>query len=58
LSNIIESANFDGLPLLTVFVVVTAALNLIVPAAVAKWAILAPIFVPLFMKLNVAPDAV
>jgi aminobenzoyl-glutamate transport protein len=58
LADIIESANFHGLPLLIVFVVVTAALNLIIPAAIAKWAILAPIFVPLFMKLNVAPDAV
>jgi aminobenzoyl-glutamate transport protein len=58
LADIIESANFHGLPLLIVFVVVTAVLNLIIPAAIAKWAILAPIFVPLFMKLNVAPDAV
>jgi aminobenzoyl-glutamate transport protein len=41
-----------------VFVLVTALVNLIIPAAIAKWAILAPIFVPLFMQLHVAPDAV
>jgi aminobenzoyl-glutamate transport protein len=58
LSDIIESVNFGSLPLLIVFIVVTAVVNLIIPAAIAKWAILAPIFVPLFLKLNVAPDVV
>ncbi len=58
LSDIIESANMGSLPLLIVFVVITAVVNLIIPAAIAKWAILAPIFVPLFLKLNVAPDIV
>ena len=56
--DIIESANLGSLPLLIVFVVITAIVNLIIPASIAKWAILAPIFVPLFMKLNVAPDVV
>ncbi|HEY2619351.1 MAG TPA: AbgT family transporter [Acetobacteraceae bacterium] len=58
LSDIIESANMGSLPLLIVFIVITAVVNLIIPAAIAKWAILAPIFVPLFLKLNVAPDVV
>ncbi len=58
LSDLIENANLGSLPLLIVFVVVTALVNLIIPAAIAKWAILAPIFVPLFMKLHVAPEAV
>ncbi len=58
LSDVIESANLGSLPLLIVFVVITALVNLIIPAAIAKWAILAPIFVPLFLKLNVAPEIV
>ncbi len=58
LADIIEHANMGSLPLLLVFVLVTALVNLIIPAAIAKWAILAPIFVPLFMKLNVAPEVV
>ena len=28
------------------------------PAAIAKWAILAPIFIPLFIRLDVAPQTV
>jgi aminobenzoyl-glutamate transport protein len=43
-----------ALPLLLVFVVV-AIVNLIIPAAIAKGAILAPVIVPLFMKLSVSP---
>jgi aminobenzoyl-glutamate transport protein len=58
LSDVIESVNFGSLPLLIVFVVITAVVDLIIPAAIAKWAILAPIFVPLFLKLNVAPEVV
>jgi aminobenzoyl-glutamate transport protein len=58
LSDVIEHLNMPPLPLLIVFVLVTALVNLIIPAAIAKWAILAPIFVPLFMKLSVAPAVV
>lgn len=58
LSAVIGQANMGALPLLIVFVTVTALVNLVIPAAIAKWAILAPIFVPLFMKLGVSPDLV
>jgi len=58
LADIINSVNLGSLPLLLVFVVVTAIVNLIIPAAIAKWAILAPIFVPLFVKLGVSPETV
>lgn len=58
LGDALKSANLGAVPLLIMFVLVTALLNLIIPAAIAKWAILAPIFVPLFMKLNLAPAAV
>ena len=56
LSDLIEHANMGSLSLLLVFVIATGMVDLIIPAAIAKWAILAPIFVPLFMKLNVAPE--
>ena len=32
--------------------------DFIMPAAIAKWAILAPIFIPLFLRLDVAPQTV
>ena len=40
------------------FIVVVAIIDLLLTGAIAKWAIFAPIFVPLLMKLGVAPEAV
>jgi len=58
LADTVEHSGMGRLPLLIAFVTVTIVVGLIIPAAIAKWAILAPIFVPLFLKLNVAPDLV
>jgi aminobenzoyl-glutamate transport protein len=54
----LESANIGALWLLIGFVLVTWLVNFIMPAAIAKWAILAPIFIPLFLRLDVAPQTV
>ena len=37
-------------------VLLTATVNLLVGSASAKWALLAPIFVPMLMKVNIAPE--
>jgi aminobenzoyl-glutamate transport protein len=54
----LESANIGALWLLVGFMLVTIVVNFIMPAAIAKWAILAPIFIPLFLRLDVAPQTV
>jgi len=46
------------LPLLLGFVFVVGGLDLIMTGAIPKWAIFAPIFVPLLMRLGVEPEAV
>jgi len=38
--------------------IVIILLDFIMPGAVPKWAIFAPIFVPLFIRLGVAPESV
>ncbi len=44
-------------PLLAVlFVLICAFLNLFMGSASAKWVILAPVFVPMFMKLGLSPE--
>jgi len=58
LANILQAANLDAVWLMIGFVIVVLILDLIITGAVPKWAIFAPIFVPLLMKLGVAPDAV
>jgi aminobenzoyl-glutamate transport protein len=54
----LEKAGLGALPLLVGFVVVVAVLDLIMTGAIPKWAIFAPVFVPLLMRLNVDPEAV
>lgn len=58
LARILQQMNLDALWLLIGFVVVVFVLDLIITAAIAKWAIFAPIFVPLLMQLGVEPEAV
>ena len=58
LARILQQMNLDALWLLVGFVVVVFVLDLIITAAIAKWAIFAPIFVPLLMQLGVEPEAV
>ncbi|MEV6969742.1 AbgT family transporter [Hamadaea sp. NPDC051192] len=54
----LESANIGPLWLLIGFIVVTLILDIIIPGVIPKWAIFAPIFVPLFLRLGVAPQTV
>jgi aminobenzoyl-glutamate transport protein len=54
----LESADIGAVWLLLGFVFVAALVNFIMPASIAKWAILAPIFIPLFLRLDVAPQTV
>lgn len=54
----LETLGLGPLPLLIGFVLVVTVLNLIITGIIPKWAIFAPIFVPLLMRLNVHPAAV
>ncbi len=54
----LENAGFGALPLLLGFMVVVGVLDLIMTGAIPKWAIFAPVFVPLLMRLGVDPAAV
>jgi aminobenzoyl-glutamate transport protein len=58
LADILKSANFPALLLLIGFIIVVALIDLLITGAIAKWALFAPIFVPLLMTLSVAPEAV
>lgn len=52
----LKDIGFTGLPLILGFVVFTAFINLFMGSASAKWAIMAPVFVPMLMELNYSPE--
>ncbi|WP_330474485.1 AbgT family transporter [Terrabacter sp. C0L_2] len=58
LADLLESANIGALALLIGFILLVAVIDLIMPGVIPKWAILAPIFIPLFYRLGIAPQTV
>jgi aminobenzoyl-glutamate transport protein len=58
LGDILEDLSVANIFLLLGIIVVTMVVDLIMPAKIAKWAILAPIFIPLMLRLGVEPQTV
>ena len=58
MADTLEQANIGAIPLLIGFILVIMLLNVIIPNVIPKWAIFAPIFIPVFLRLNVAPQTV
>lgn len=52
----IANTNMGVIPLVLLFIVFAACLNMFMGSASAKWAILAPIFIPIFMFLGYSPE--
>ncbi|MFP5417347.1 MAG: AbgT family transporter [Actinomycetes bacterium] len=56
LASLLEQAAIGPIPLLLLFILVILLLDVLMPGSLPKWAIFAPIFVPLFIQLGVAPQ--
>jgi aminobenzoyl-glutamate transport protein len=54
----LEQADVPALLLLVGFILVIVLLDFILPGVVPKWAIFAPVFIPIFARLGVAPQTV
>jgi aminobenzoyl-glutamate transport protein len=55
-ANFLQATGFTGVPLMLMFIVVSMLINLFVGSASAKWAIMAPIFIPMFMLVGYSPE--
>ena len=51
----LKNIGFTGIPLMLSFVLLAAFLNMFMGSASAKWAIMAPVFIPMFMLLGYHP---
>jgi aminobenzoyl-glutamate transport protein len=58
LADVLQRADIGALWLLLLFILVTYLLDIIIPGILPKWAIFAPVFVPLMLQLGVAPQTV
>lgn len=54
-ADLLDAIGFTGFGMLVAVILVTGLINLFVPSGSAKWAILAPVFVPMLMLLGYHP---
>jgi aminobenzoyl-glutamate transport protein len=52
----LKSLGLSAVPLFATFILLTASINLLMGSASAKWALMAPVFVPMFMLLGYSPE--
>jgi aminobenzoyl-glutamate transport protein len=55
-SESLTAIGFTGIPLLVAFILIASIVNLVMGSASAKWALLAPIFVPMLMLMGYSPE--
>jgi aminobenzoyl-glutamate transport protein len=52
----LQAAGLHQVPLFLAFILLSATINLVMGSASAKWALMAPVFVPMFMLLGYPPE--
>lgn len=57
-ANFLKSSGLGAIPLLISFILVSAVINLFIGSASAKWAVMAPVFIPMFMLLGYSPEVI
>jgi aminobenzoyl-glutamate transport protein len=55
-SNFLNKINIGLIPLMILFILFAAFMNLFMGSSSAKWNVLAPVFVPMFMQLGYSPE--
>lgn len=55
-ADVLRSLGMPSIPLFLGFILLTALVNLVMGSASAKWALMAPVFVPMFMLLGYSPE--
>jgi len=55
-AELLQSADIGLIPLVIIFVLFAAFMNFFMGSASAKWAIIGPVFVPIFMLLGYSPE--
>ena len=55
-ANLLSAVDLGAIPTLVLFILFSAVVNLIMVSATAKWAFMAFIFVPMFVRMGISPD--
>lgn len=52
----LQTANLSLIPLVILFIILSGFINMFMGSASAKWAIMGPVFIPMFMLLGYSPE--
>ncbi|MEM0967329.1 MAG: AbgT family transporter [Verrucomicrobiota bacterium] len=55
-ADVLDKVGLTGWPLVVLFVLMAAVINLFIGSASAKWSVMAPVFVPMLMLLGYSPE--
>ncbi|MBN2365629.1 MAG: AbgT family transporter [Calditrichaeota bacterium] len=55
-ANVLKASGLGAIPLMITFIILSGFINLFMGSASAKWAIMAPVFIPMFMLLGYTPE--
>lgn len=55
-ADILKASGLGLIPLMIMFIILSASINMLMGSASAKWALMAPIFIPMFMLLGYSPE--
>ena len=55
-ANALSASGLGLIPLMIMFIILSASINMLMGSASAKWALMAPIFIPMFMFLGYSPE--
>ncbi len=57
-AELLKASGLGAIPMMVAFVFVSGFINLFMGSASAKWAVMAPVFIPMFMLLGFTPEFV
>lgn len=57
-AEMLRASGLGPIPLMIAFIFLSALINMLMGSASAKWAIMAPVFIPMFMLLGYTPELV
>jgi aminobenzoyl-glutamate transport protein len=55
-AHLLMASEIGLIPLMILFILLSAGINMLMGSASAKWALLAPIFIPMFMIMGYSPE--
>jgi aminobenzoyl-glutamate transport protein len=55
-ADLLSASGLGVIPLMILFIILSASINMLMGSESAKWALMAPIFIPMFMLLGYSPE--